>query len=333
MKFQIFVLMLVFSFAAFVRAQDVPSEAEQKAVLNYIQKYNELEDVINVELRKFSQMDIARKVTSAEITAARKVHAANINEAIKNFTLIPVPSACKEIRIKMLAAVNCTKIYVNKTVNNFYEKQANKQSQCTNCKEAQLLAFRLKQTDPETQKEQYLLDISKMLQALADKYNFTLIDQKEQHQKIDLFDKGRAYIVELMFITDYFIDAHIEVVTAINNRITNPATNDALAKAISKYQNECATGRKLLLDFPNNFNGDGSLWKVSKELADFTDNFGQKTLPAMLAAFSKPNSSTADNNIIKAGLEEYGKAQPLIDKATRTVYSSLDKLLEIIDKI
>lgn len=330
MKFQILFFALFLAFSPFMQAQDAPtpSEAEREAVFNYIKKYNSLDSLILLEMSLFNQIYYLKKLSGAEIKAKQKVHVANINEAIKKFTAIPAPSACKEVRLKMLAVTNCTKILVNKIVNDIYQRQANQQAKCAACKEATYLAFKLKENDPEVQNDLYWEELDKMMKDLSLKYNFKLIDQKEHNYKVDMFTKGQAYLTELIFINSYFIDAHIEVVEAINNTISinNAATIDALEKAISKYQNECATGHKLLLAFPKEFNGNGSLWKVTQELDNFTNDFGQKTLPSMLAAFSKKKQSQADVNIINAGVEEYSKAQPLINKSATIV---LDFIAEV----
>ncbi len=328
MKFQILFFALFLAFSPFMQAQDAPSEAEKKAVFNYIKKYNELENLVNNEVLEFNQLAITHEGKESEKIAAQKVHATNINEAIKNFTAIPAPSACKEIRLKMLTRINCSKTIVNKTVNNVYEKQANKEMQCTDCKAAKLLIFKLKKIDAECLSSELRIEMDKMLGDLASKYDFGQLDNTEQHKKAAIFNNGQAYAVELLFIISYFTDAHKEVLDVLNNTITNRNETEALAKAIAKYQAECAEGSKLLLAYPDNYNGDGSLYKVGQELAKFTTNYSQKTLPAMLEVFKKPNLTTAEQNIVKNGISEYSKLNSLLDKTNTAIYAFMNKLLE-----
>lgn len=323
-----FLLALAFAFSSFVQAQTEPSDDEKKAVLSYVNKYNDLQNVIQNATQQFNELTVSQKGVEDELSTAKKMYINNIDEAIKIFTAIPAPAACKEIRLKMLAEMNGTRIIADKIVTDVYQKQANKESQCTGCNAAKLRAFKLRNADEKKQSEQNAAEMEKMMAALSSKHSFSLSQDKAQKARTDIFNKGLEYVGELMLIIDYFTDAHNDIVDAVNNALEKPTNIDALAKAITKYQNNCKEGNKLLLAFPNNYNGDGSLWKAGQEFANYANNFGQKTLPAVLAALKQANRSAADIKTINAGIEEHSKSAPLNENITATYYTFIAKLLK-----
>lgn len=328
MKFQVLLLALLFAFSPFIQAQDVPSEEEKKEVLNYVNKYHDLQSVVENSTQQFNELTVRQKGSADELTAAKQIYISNIDEAIKIFNTVPVPAACKEVQVKMLAEMNGMRIIVGKIADDSYQLQANKEQQCTNCSAAKLRAFKLREAAMEKQSAQSALEMGNIMTDLGKKYGFSLSKDPVQAKKNDVFNKGRKYVDELMLIIAFFTDAHGEMVDAINSAIESSANAPAFAKAITKYQNDCKAGNKLLLAFPKSYNGDGSLYKIGQELATFTANFGQKTLPTMLAACSKPNRLAADINIINAAIEEHEKGQAIIDNSSDVYYTFIGKLLE-----